>query len=338
MIHNSGIWRILRFTLLAVLVLSGIIFPIEFRKQYESSTVAPSQRYFEELMRIRDLFGYGNQSDVIFVRYDLSSSTRLAEWTLAITGVPIYVGTSPLYYLANRTETSLLKDSVYVGQTNNLVIHHLFGRPLILSDLLSAPTTLELINSTIIVPGLFVSKLARTEALALFSLNDAIVNGNPLPPTPGVSIGRMNTMSWQIYLAKGGFNNATLTQSNGSFSISLTAGEYFVRLYDIFSPALNLTSEDIIAIHLWSAVNKQLLVGLSSQDNPLLPGGTTADYAFYSSQLHPGWQYELIGFRDNSSFTGNFAPSSIVQMILYLERDQVIDQIISDGVYLLEPA
>ncbi len=338
MIYDLNVWRIVRFALLATLVISAVVFPMEFRSQYESSTVAPLQQYFNELLRIRDLFGYGNQSDVIYVRYDLSSSTRLAEWTLAITGMPIYVGTSPLYYLANKTETSLLNDSVYVGQTNNLVVHHLFGEPLILSDLLSAPTTFELINSTMIARGLFLSSVSRPEALALLSLNATIFSGMPLPPTPGIGVARMNTTKWQLYLAKGGFNNATLTELNGNFSMNIIAGEYFVRLYDIFSPAVNLTSKEIIALHLWSATNKQLLVGLSSQDNPLLPGGATADYVFYSFTLHPGWQYELIGFSDNSSFTGNFSPSYIVQMILYLDRDQVTTEVMSDGTYLLVPA
>ena len=337
MIYNSGIWGILRLTLLAILVLSALIFPIEFRKQYESSTVAPSQQYFKELLRIRDLFGYGNQSDVIFVRYGLSSSTRLAEWTLAITGMPIYVGSSPFYYLANRTETSLLSDAVYVGQTNNLVVHHLYGKPLVLSDLLSAPSALDLINSTNIALGLFLSRVSQAEALTQLPLVEAFANGSPLPPTAGVDIRRMNITNWQIYLVRGGLNNATLAETDGNFSLTLVRGVNYVRLYHIFSPALNLSSQDLVAIHLWSTVNKELLVGVSSQDNPLLPGGATTNYALSSFQLHPGWQYAPIDLSNNNSFTGQFEPSSIAQIILYLDRDFVTDQVICDGAYVIEP-
>src|SRR3989442_9469896 len=129
MILIHRFWSNLHLALLLALALSALAFPFEFRNRYESSTVAPSQEYFQELLRIRNHFGYGNQSDVIFVRFDLSTPNRLAEWTRAITGMPIYVGSSPFYYLANKIETSLLNSPVYVGQTNNLEIHSLSGKP-----------------------------------------------------------------------------------------------------------------------------------------------------------------------------------------------------------------
>jgi hypothetical protein len=333
MILNYRFWSNLRFALLLTLVISALAFPFEFRNRYESSPVAPSQEYFQELLRIRNYFGYGNQSNVIFVRYDVSVPNRLAEWTSAITGMPIYVGSSPFYYLAHKIETLLLDSAVYVGQTNNLEIHGLFGRPLVLSSLLSVPTGLDLINSTTIGSGLFLSRVSQPQALALIPLVQALANGSALPPTPDVKFHPLNLTNWQIYLAKGGYNNATFTTSDGNFSITLVGGSYFVRLYEIFSPALNISSQDFLAIHVWSMVNKQFMVRLSTQSNPILPGGTTNDYATYSFILQPGWQYLVINLSNPAFVTGSFTPSSITQIILYLDRDFVSDQVISDGGY-----
>jgi len=147
----------------------------------------------------------------------------------------------------------------------------------------------------------------------------------------------MNLTNWQIYLAKGGYNNATLISSDGNFSLILVGGSYFVRLYQIFSPALNISSRDFLAIHVWSRANKQLLVGLSSQDNPVISGGTTNDYALYSFSLQPGWQYLLIDLSNPGSAKGLFTSASIAQIILYLDRDYVSGQVNSDGAYVVGP-
>jgi len=336
MIIIYRVWSSLRLALLLAVALSALVFPFEFRNRYESSTVAPSQEYFQELLRIRNHFGYGNQSEVIFVRFDISTSNRLAEWTRAITGMPIYVGSSPFYYLANRIETSHLDSAVYVGQTNNLEIHSLFGKPLVISELLSAPTGLDLINSTVIAPGLFMSRVSQPRALTLLPFVEALANGSALPPTPDIAFHQLNLTNWQVYLAKGGYNNATLDVSDGNFSITLVEGSYFVRLYQIFSPALNLSSRDFLVMHVWSMVNKQLMIRLSTQSNPVISGGTTNDYATYSFFLQLGWQYLLIDLGNPGSVTGSFTPSSITQIILYLDRDFVSDQVISNGAYVME--
>ena len=77
------------------------------------------------------------------------------------------------------------------------------------------------------------------------------------------------------------------------------------------------------------------MVRLSTQSNPVLPGGTTNDYATYSFSLQPGWQYLLIDLGNPASVTGLFSSSSITQIILYLDRDFVSDQVISDGAYVV---
>src|SRR5256712_6055943 len=221
MIPIYRIWPGLRLALLLALALSALASSFEFRNRYESSTVAPPPEYFQELLRIRDHFGYGSQSEVIFVRFDVSSGTRLAEWTRAVPGMPVYVGSSPFYYLANRIEVSLVDSPVYVGQTNNLEIHDLFGKPLILSALLSVPTGLDLISSTKIAPGLFLSRVSQLQALAALPFVQALSNGSALPRTSDIQLYQMNLTDWQIYLAKGGYNNATLISSDGNFSLTL---------------------------------------------------------------------------------------------------------------------
>ncbi len=331
-------WPYLRFVFLLALALTAVTFPFEFRSRYEASTVAPTQQYFQEMLRIRNLFGYGNQSDVIFVRFDIAESNRLAEWAHSITGMPIYVGSSPFYYLANETETSLLNSAVYVGQTNNLKVHKLFGEPLILSMLLSLPTAVDLLNSTRVAPGLAISRTSQAQALALLPFAKALGDGSPLPLAPGINLNGLNWTGWQLYLAKGGTNNATLDLPGPGFSLTLVHGTYFVRLYQIFQTSLSIPAEDFVAIHVWSSTSKMIMIGLSSQTDPILPGGTTNEYALYSFNVRPGWQYLLLDLTNPGTVMGTFSSSSIAQVIFYLDQDNVNDRVMSDNAYAIGPA
>jgi hypothetical protein len=159
------VYRILKTSALVFLILGSVVFQLEYRSTYQKVSNLPNNNLLNEANRIKNIFGYGNNSYVIFIKYsNMNEITRLPEWVVDITGMPVYYGTSSLYYLAYKNEPSLYASSNYIGLTNFIQRNGMTNKTILISDLLSKPNPYELIDSEKIAYGIYVVNMNSSTA------------------------------------------------------------------------------------------------------------------------------------------------------------------------------
>jgi len=113
--------------LLALIALMTILnFNISIQyTYYYSGTPRPSKMVINDALAIRNIFGYGNQSVILYVQ---SNEGRKIEWISAITGMNIFYGKNIFdLYLGKLDEASYNSDIIYMVTTRNLIKKGLFG-------------------------------------------------------------------------------------------------------------------------------------------------------------------------------------------------------------------
>jgi len=236
--------------------------------------------------------------------------------------------------LANKIETQLLDDPTYIGQTNQLHVSGIIDKPIVISELLANPSPLDILDAAPISSGLYLLALSHDSAVQRLNLIDQISSGAPLQVmNSSILVENLNVSSWSLYLGTGGFNNATVSSSNGFVSVEVSQGPYFVRLFHVFTPPISLSSFVMALVRVYSNISKQVFLQLSSQDNPLIQGGTTAQFADFQFVLKNGWQYLVLPMNAPAVGSNEFSVSSVYQIIFRLDRDNVIDHVVLAGVY-----
>jgi hypothetical protein len=157
--------KILKISALVFLILGSVQFQLEYRSVYQKVPNLPTDNLLNEANRIKNIFGYGNDSYVVYIKFsNVSEITRLPEWVVDITGMSVYYGTSSMYYLAGKNEPSLYGSSEYIGMTNSLQKNGMMNNTIVISDLLSEPNSYELIDSREIVHGIYVVNMNSSRA------------------------------------------------------------------------------------------------------------------------------------------------------------------------------
>jgi hypothetical protein len=157
--------KVLKTSALVFLILGSVAFQLEYRSTYQKVPNLPTDNLLNEANRIKTIIGYGNNSYVIFVKFNnVTETTRLPEWVVDITGMPVYYGTSSLYYLAGKDEPYLYGSSNYIGLTSFLYRNGMMNKTILISDLLSDPNPYELVDSEKVAYGIYVVNMNSSTA------------------------------------------------------------------------------------------------------------------------------------------------------------------------------
>jgi len=137
----------------AFILLYSVAVAVNIRITFDSGVYAPNANVLDEITRLEEMFGYGNESVIILVKPEQNWG-RSTEWTEAITGSKVYLG-HILGIVNNQTledAYSTLEQPVYhsqglIGSWNHLriggVLGHLQNYTFVISDELYYPDPQE---------------------------------------------------------------------------------------------------------------------------------------------------------------------------------------------------
>jgi hypothetical protein len=156
----------------ALLLISILLYTINVavnaRITHGTYIYAPSDDSKNDIQRLREKFGYGNESIIILVKPEQNWG-RLTEWVEALTGAKVYLGYIPCI-LTNQTlecAYSILKQPIdyqqgLIGSWNKLRIQGCFDNlsnyTLVVSEHLYSPDTFERRQLVEIDDGIYIVK------------------------------------------------------------------------------------------------------------------------------------------------------------------------------------
>jgi hypothetical protein len=150
----------------AFILLYSVAVAVNIRITFDSGVYAPNTNVLDEITRLEEMFGYGNESVIILVKPEQNWG-RSTEWTEAITGSKVYLG-HILGIVNNQTledAYSTLEQPVYysqglIGSWNHLriggVLGHLQNYTFVISDELYYPDPQELKMLVEISDGIYI--------------------------------------------------------------------------------------------------------------------------------------------------------------------------------------
>jgi hypothetical protein len=152
--------------LFAFILLYSVAVAANIRITFDSGVYAPSANVLDEITRLKEMFGYGNESVIILVKPEQNWG-RLTEWTEAITGGRVYLG--HIFNIVNNQTLedaySTLEHPTYysqglIGSWNRLRIDgalgHLQNYTVVVSETLYAPDLNELKMLMKISDGIYI--------------------------------------------------------------------------------------------------------------------------------------------------------------------------------------
>jgi hypothetical protein len=156
----------LKTVLFAFILLYSVAVAVNIRITFDSGVYAPNANVLDEITRLEEMFGYGNESVIILVKPEQNWG-RSTEWTEAITGGKVYLG-HILNIVNNQTledAYSTLEQPVYysqglIGSWNHLriggVLGHLQNYTFVISEELYYPDPQELKMLVEISDGIYI--------------------------------------------------------------------------------------------------------------------------------------------------------------------------------------
>jgi hypothetical protein len=333
--------REISFILLALIALMTFLnFNISIQyAYYYSDTPRPSESVINDALAIRNIFGYGNRSVILYVQ---NNEGRKIEWISAITGMNIFYGKNILDLYLGKLDETLYNDIIYVVKIRYLIKTGLFGNitknvKIVTSESFAIlhPPESELVSQMISVRGgsriyIFreVDKELINNLLALYNTSNLL--GQPL--NNGESF-------WGIYRGGGGRWDVNISKTESAtqrYKVTLIEkgeGNYYIRLYHIFEKPIDLSLYQyiriIVSCNLQNGDSKTIHFTLSSANIPGA-GGTGYNSIFTFTCVSGERKTVLIPLRDLKREPG-FNISSVKQFIISLDADKSIGDItISD--------
>jgi hypothetical protein len=156
----------LKVILFASILFYSAVVAVSIRITLDAGVYAPSANVLDETNRLKEMFGYGNESIILLVEPEKNYG-RLTEWAEAITGDKVYLG-HLTYLLSNQTledaYSSFVQPIYYsqglIGSWNRLRINgalgHLQNYTIVVSEKLYTPDPNELKMLMKISDGIYI--------------------------------------------------------------------------------------------------------------------------------------------------------------------------------------
>ena len=326
--------------ILITIVALSLNVSIQYKFLYSGSP-QPSESTINDTLALREMFGYGNKSVVLYVQ---NNDERKIEWITAITGISVFYGSSIWDLYLGIFDEQLSNDVVYMASTNVLQKEGVFGNvgnlTIVTAETFASLTPLEseMVAQTISNPGGSQIKIFRT--ISKDYANTMYIHSQKLYD-PNTVIGDpldFGNEFWKAYLglgprhARAGWGcNVTIAKGDSliqSYIFNLTEGDYYIRLYHIFESPRNFTSSKylrlIIYCNLQDSTSKQLGLQLGSD---VIAGGASLDRGDYTFTCISGQKSVVFVPLGNLEILGNFDLSYVNQLIFRLDQDIVRGEI-----------
>lgn len=334
--------RLIKTGILMTVAILSLNLSIQY-KFYYSGSPKPSEQTIEDALAIHRIFGYGNRSVIIYVQ---SNDGRKVEWISALTGMRVFYGRSVLDLYLGIVDDELNNDIVYKVWTRLLKKACLFGNVsgvrIITAETFAVldPIESELISKNIPNPNgsqIYVFKEVEKEyAQMLYELQTRLYDVNVIL---GQSLNGENDF-WKVYRGAGGKWDAIITKGESptqAYKITvINNGSYFIRLYHTFENPMNFTSSEylrlIIHCQLENKLSKTFMLSLGSD---VIAGGASLKRGDYTFTCVSGEKKLVLVPLKSLRLEGEFNLSAVKQLILYLDRDDVIGEVVISEITLL---
>jgi len=290
--------------LLIAIFLHSILVAINVRGEF-STPWAPNIDAIKEIERLKDIYGYGNDSVILIARDDYQNKVR---WAKALTGLKVYFG-DPLYLIANRTlDKELIRrfGGRYVHYWEDLwrkgVLENPCNYTLVLSDLLAPPNEVERNFVVEVYPGIYEVDIDKAlmwleqmntvyvrvryaSDYQIFSSEHGYVylNGTRMTYDPTIKAWRLMVNKTGTYMVSDIVDN--FRDASGIGGLSFNGINNYVEV--VTSPSLQSPHLTIVVQFIWN--------GTGELPQLLCTDGYPRAGAFrLRIQPHPEWEYELL--------------------------------------------
>lgn len=312
---------------------------------YYSGSPKPSEFTIEDALAIRSIFGYGNRSVIVYVQ---NNDGRKVEWISALTGMNIFYGRNILDLYLGKVDEQLSGDVVYRAWTHVLQKAGLFGNisraTIVTAETFGTlgPLETELISQRIDVSNgsrIYIFRYINRENVSiLYELSNQLYNADIIV---GQQLNGKDDF-WKVYRIPGAKVGHEATINRGetptqAYKITLTRGNYYIRLYHIFDKPQNFSSYKYLRLIIYCQVqnggSKNFMLSVASD---MIGGGESLNRGEYTFTCASGEKKVVLIPLSNLKQEGELNISAVTQIIFYLDRDQTIANVTISEITLIK--